>query len=85
MNNSVVYIGHRTDKDGSHPTEEKVKTIQDAPIPRGVAELKAYLGMLIYYSKFVLDRATELALLHALLQKGATWKWLRIKTRPSRN
>ena len=52
-----------------------LKAIQNAPIPRGVSELNAYLGMLTYYSKFFPDRATVLAPLHALLQKGATWKW----------
>ena len=52
-----------------------MRAIRDAPIPRGISELKAYLGMLTYYSKFLPDRATLLALLHALLQKGATWKW----------
>ena len=75
MKDSVVYLGHRIDKDGLHSTEEKVRAIRDAPIPRGISELKAYLGMLTYYSKFLPDRATVLAPLHALLQKGATWKW----------
>ena len=75
MKDSVVYLGHRIDKDGLLHTEEKVRAIRDAPIPRGVSELKAYLGMLTYYSKFLPDRATVLAPLHALLQKGATWKW----------
>ena len=75
MKDSVVYLGHRIDKDGLHPTDEKVRAIRDAPIPRGISELKAYLGMLTYYSKFLPDQATVLAPLHALLQKGATWKW----------
>ena len=73
MKDSVVYIGHRIDKDGLRPTEDKVRAIGDAPIPRRVSELKAYLGMLTYYSKFPPDRATVLAPLHVLLQKGATW------------
>ena len=75
MKDSVVYLGHQINKDGLHPTEEKVRAIQDAPIPRGISELKAYLEMLTYYSRFLPGRATVLAPLHALLQKGATWKW----------
>ena len=47
----MVYLEHRIDKDGLHPTEEMLKAIQNAPIPRGVSELTAYLGMLTYYSK----------------------------------
>ena len=40
-----------------------------------MSELRAYLGMLTYYSKFLLDRATVLAPLHALLQNGTAWEW----------
>ena len=36
MKDYVVYRGHRIDKDGLHLMEEKVRTIRDAPIPRGV-------------------------------------------------
>ena len=33
MQNSVVYLGHRIDREGLHPTEEKVRAIHDAPRP----------------------------------------------------
>ena len=75
IKDSAVYLRHRIDKDGLHLTKEKVRAIRDAPIPQRVSELKAYLGMLTDYSKFLPDRATVLAPLHALLQKGTTWKW----------
>ena len=75
MQNSVVYLGHRIDREGLHPTEEKVRAIHHAPRPQGVSELRAYLGMLTYYSKFLPDRATVLAPLHALLQNGTAWEW----------
>ena len=32
FNQSVVYMGHKIDRDGLHPTDEKVKAIRDAPI-----------------------------------------------------
>ena len=75
MKDSVAYLGHRIDKDGLHPTEEKARAIRDAPMTRGISELKAYLEMLTCYSNFLPDRATVLASLHDLLQKGATWTW----------
>ena len=52
-----------------------MRAIRDAPMPREVSELEKYLGMLTYCSKFLPDLPTVLAPLHALLQKGATWKW----------
>ncbi len=51
---SVTYLGHQIDAEGLHPVEEKVKAVQEAPEPRNVPELKAYLGLLSYYSKFLI-------------------------------
>ena len=53
MKPSVTYLGYQIDKAGIHPVPEKVKAIQDAPPPKNVHELKAYLGLLNYYSKFL--------------------------------
>ena len=49
---SVEYLGHIIDKDGLHPAPEKVRAIQLAPEPRNITELRAFLGLLNYYSKF---------------------------------
>lgn len=64
---SVVYLGHRIDAQGLHPLTEKVKAIQEAPKPNNVSELKAYLGLLSYYSKFLPNLSTTLAPLYSLL------------------
>ena len=40
---SVTYLGHRIDAQGLYPTKDKVRAIKDAPAPRDVTELKAYL------------------------------------------
>ena len=39
----VEYLGHVIDGQGLHPTEEKVKAIKDAPRPKNVSELRAFL------------------------------------------
>ena len=36
---SVIYLGHRIDQFGLHPTDEKVRAIRDAPRPTNVSEL----------------------------------------------
>ena len=38
-------------------------------------QLRAFLGMVQYYSKFLPDLATHLAPLHRLLQKEVKWSW----------
>ena len=72
---SVDYLGYRIDKEGLHPLPDKVKAIKEAPDPTSVTELKAYLGLLTYYSKFLPNLSTTLAPLYALLQKDYPWRW----------
>ena len=75
MSLSVVYLGHCIDAQGLHPTRDKVAAIQQAPIPQNCTELRAYLGLLNYYSKFMPNLSIELAPLYKLLQKAETWHW----------
>ena len=72
---SVTYLGHRIDLHGLHPVEEKVKALQEVPVPKNVTELKSFLGMLSYYSKFLPNLSSELAPLHKLLKQSVPWKW----------
>ena len=63
MVKSIKYLGYRIDSEGLHPLKalkEKVSAITEAPAPKNVAELKAYLGLLTYYSKFLPNRSTAL-------------------------
>ena len=46
MASSVTYLGHKIDGEGLHPSEEKVKAVNDAINPRNMQELKSYLGLL---------------------------------------
>ena len=72
---SIEYLGHRIDKDGLHPTDEKVECIKQAATPRNITELKAFMGLLNYYGKFIPNLATVLAPLYCLLQKDTKWHW----------
>ena len=77
---SVIYLGHRIDAEGLHPIREKVQAIQEAPQPNNVAELKSYLGLLTYYSKFLRNLSTMLAPLYQLLKHGEHWCWTSLQT-----
>ena len=75
MMTSVQYLGYQIDAHGIHPTEAKVRAIKEAHTPKNVSELKAYLGILMYYSKFLPNLSTLLAPLYFLLQKNKAWSW----------
>ena len=73
--NSVQYLGHIIDEDGLHPMQNKIAAIVDAPIPTNVSELRAYLGLINYYAKFMSNCTTLLKPLHDLLQTREKWVW----------
>ena len=72
---SVSFLGHRIDKDGLHPLEDKVQAVAKAPTPCNVSQLKAFLGLISYYSKFLPNLSSTLAPLYYLLRKDVQWHW----------
>lgn len=72
---SVTYLGHVIDGNGLHPTKEKLKAVQDAPQPKDATALKSFLGLLMFYSRFLPNHSTILAPLNELLKKDVKWRW----------
>lgn len=70
----IRYLGHIIDKDGLHKDPKKVAAIVDAPKPKDVSEVKAFIGMVNYYGKFI---SNAIQLLHPLYQllRNDTFKW----------
>ena len=48
-----MHLGYLMDKDGLHATLEKVQAILQKPVPKNVKELRAFLGLVNYYGKFI--------------------------------
>ena len=72
---SVEYLEHIIDKDALHPAPKKVRMIQDAPEPSNLSELKSFLGLINYYSKFMSNLAVFLSPLYRLMQKDVKSSW----------
>ena len=75
----VTYLGHKIDAEGLHPTEDKLASIRDAPRRKDVTALKSFLGLSMFYSRFMPDHSTILAPLHNLLKKDTPWKWSKVE------
>jgi len=58
LQSSVVYIGQKIDGEGLHPTEDKLAAICDAPRPKDVTALKSFLGLTMFYSRFIPHHST---------------------------
>ena len=75
----VTYLGHKIDGEGLHPTDDKLAAIRDAPRPKDVTALKSFLGLIMFYSRFMPHHSTILAPLHNLLKKDTPWKWSKVE------
>lgn len=63
----VTFLGYSISESGTKPLESKVQAIKDFPIPTTIRQLRAFLGMINFYRKFLPRAADVQAPLHALL------------------
>ena len=77
MKSEVEFLGHRVTRHGVQPTEDKVRAVSRAPTPTNVSQLRSFLGLMNYYSRFLPNLSSTLAPLYLLLQKSsyASWFW----------
>jgi hypothetical protein len=69
------FIGHVLSANGVHIDPRKVEAIGKMPIPTNVAELRRFLGMVQYLSKF-LNRLSDMTNpLRKLTEENADWNW----------
>ena len=73
--NKVKYMGHILSKQGISPVKSKLEAIQQAPRPADVSQLRSFLEMINYYSKFTPDYSSKLHALYELLSNRTKWFW----------
>jgi len=71
----ISFLGHMVSAQGIDPQEEKIKSIQDWPVPKCVRDVRAFFGLASYYRKFVKNFASIAEPLSALTQKGVRFNW----------
>ncbi|XP_053689881.1 uncharacterized protein K02A2.6-like [Sabethes cyaneus] len=71
----LPYLGHVISGEGLKPNPEKVATIQQAKKPENVTQLKAFLGLINYYGKFLPNLSAILSPLYKLLLKDVKYVW----------
>ncbi|UYV79597.1 K02A2.6-like, partial [Cordylochernes scorpioides] len=73
--NAVEYLGFKIDKKGLHPISSKIEAVVEAPEPTNVSQLRSFIGLLMYYSRFIRNIADILAPFYHLLKKNSKWNW----------
>ena len=71
----VSYLGFLLDKEGLRPDPERIEPVLNFPAPQSVKQLRRFLGMVGWYSRFI-DRDADIKIpLVKLLRKEQEWSW----------
>lgn len=72
---SIDYLGYTISADGIRPQQDSIQNILKVPPPKSVSEIKSFMGMISFYSKFFPNMATTAAPLYKLTQKDTKFHW----------
>ena len=71
----VVFMGILLSKHGIGPTEEKVRAVKEATRPSSASDVRSFLGLVGFSSRFIPDFATKAEPLRVLCRKGEKFLW----------
>ena len=70
---SVSFLGHIISDEGIATEPEKVKAVQEWPVPINQTEIRSFLGLCGYYRRFIKGYAEIAKPLHTLTEKRTTF------------
>ncbi|KAF2883189.1 hypothetical protein ILUMI_22989 [Ignelater luminosus] len=71
----ISYLGHVIDREGIRKDPAKSAAVVKAPRPESITELRAFIGLLNYYSKFIKGLSSIRFPLYKLLKKNSVFQW----------
>lgn len=71
----IEFLGHTIRHNKVQKSLSKVQAILEMPKPECVEDVRRFLGMVTYYSRFIPNSATITTPLRHLLRKNAVFKW----------
>ncbi|CAB4023777.1 Transposon Tf2-9 poly, partial [Paramuricea clavata] len=72
---NLTFFGHEVSASGVSPDTKKVEAIREARVPTNAAEVRSFLGLATYCSRFVPNFATVADPLRLLTRKSTPWQW----------
>jgi hypothetical protein len=73
--NRVKFLCHTISKDGISVDHRKVQEVMDWKPPKSVHQIRSFLGLESYYSRFIPDFSRIAKPLTELLKKGVKFVW----------
>ena len=71
----IRYLGHIISKEGIRMDPEKLRIIDEWPIPKNLHELRSFIGMCSYYRRFIEKFSVIAGPLHDLTKKKVKFQW----------
>jgi hypothetical protein len=71
----LVFLGFVVSKRGIEVDEEKVKAIQEWPMPTTISQVRSFHGLASFYRRFVRDFSSLAAPLTEVIKKNVPFKW----------
>ena len=72
---SVPFLGHIISDEGVATDPEKIKAVQEWPVPINQTEIRSFLGVCGYYRRFIKGYSETAKPLHKLTEKGRPYVW----------
>ena len=71
----ISYLRFKITDKGLFKTDEKIKAIKESLAPTNVSQVRSFLGLVTFYSKFVPNMATMAAPIYQLTHKSVPFDW----------
>lgn len=71
----VNYLGHIVSSKGIAPDDKKIKSVEKFSEPKNVDEVRSFVGLASYYSRFIRNFAEQAHALTHLTRKNVPWQW----------
>ena len=75
----VTFFGYTIYADGIRPTDETITAIKNTRKPSNASEVRSFLGLVNYCSRFIPNFSTVAAPLQQLTRKGAPFTWTKLQ------
>lgn len=71
----IEYCGFVIDRDGIRKMKTKVDAIQEMPRPQNREQVRAFVGLINYYGRFLKNLSTRIYPINNLLKENVSFRW----------
>jgi hypothetical protein len=72
---SLIFLGHRITPHGIFPDERKIQAVLNWPTPKTVKQVQKFIGLVMYYKKFIPGYMKIAEPLYELMRKNKAYRW----------